>query len=111
MFDDRAPGWNFLHDLGAIDDPEPARSADSGIFVVEVFSRLCFGVDERGFFSDGWRHRIIIRLAERRSKQSIGRLCETAQQSAIAFGVESVANWCSDLLRVERPRKSNQGQT
>jgi predicted RNase H-like nuclease len=40
MFDDGAPIWKFLRDLAASEDPERARPADSGIYVIEVFPAL-----------------------------------------------------------------------
>ncbi len=40
MFDDDAPIWRFLTDLGALEDPESARSADDGIYIMEVFPAL-----------------------------------------------------------------------
>ena len=40
MFDDGAPLWKFLRELAATEDPERARLADSGIYVMEVFPAL-----------------------------------------------------------------------
>ena len=40
MFDDHAPIWAFKNGLGATEDPEGARDADSGVFIAEVFPAL-----------------------------------------------------------------------
>lgn len=40
MFDDDAPVWAFKQALGATEDPEGARDADSGVFIAEVFPAL-----------------------------------------------------------------------
>lgn len=40
MFGDAAPLWRFKASLGASDDPERARSAESGLFLIEVFPAL-----------------------------------------------------------------------
>jgi len=40
MFDDGAPLWEFLRDLEATEDPERARLADSGLYIIEVFPAL-----------------------------------------------------------------------
>ena len=40
MFDDGAPIWRFLERLGAIEDPELSRTAESGLFIIEVFPAL-----------------------------------------------------------------------
>lgn len=108
MFDDRAPVWNFLRHLGGIDDPERARSADSGVFVVEVFPALALASMNENFF--GRLAAPHYNPARRKTfkTEHWTAVCETAQRSAIAFGVAVVANWCSDLLRVEQPRKSDQ---
>jgi predicted RNase H-like nuclease len=108
MFDDGAPVWNFLHALGAIDDPERARGAEAGLFVIEVFPALALASMNNSFFG---------RLAAPHynpARQKTFRtehwksVSETAQKSAQAFGLELVANWCSEISRIERPRKSDQ---
>lgn len=40
MFCDDAPVWKFLKDLGATEDPEAARLATEGRFVMEVFPAI-----------------------------------------------------------------------
>ena len=40
MFDDSAPIWRFKEELGAIEDPEAARAATSGLHIIEVFPAL-----------------------------------------------------------------------
>jgi predicted RNase H-like nuclease len=40
MFDVGAPIWRFLKVLGAKQDPELSRTAESGLFIVEVFPAL-----------------------------------------------------------------------
>ena len=40
MFDDGAPIWSFLRDMGATEDPERGRSAAVGLYVMEVFPAL-----------------------------------------------------------------------
>lgn len=40
MFDDNAPIWRFKSDLAAIEDPEAARTAAVGTYLIEVFPAL-----------------------------------------------------------------------
>lgn len=40
MFDDAAPIWKFKEALGAIEDPEAARAALEGLYIMEVFPAL-----------------------------------------------------------------------
>ena len=37
MFCDKSPVWSFLKSLGAIEDPEAAHDAKTGLYLVEVF--------------------------------------------------------------------------
>ena len=40
LFDDAAPIWQFIRRLGAIEDPNRARTAKTGLFLIEVFPAL-----------------------------------------------------------------------
>ncbi|MTH62389.1 DUF429 domain-containing protein [Paracoccus litorisediminis] len=40
MFCDAAPIWSFLNSLGAIEDPEAARIASDGLYLMEVFPAI-----------------------------------------------------------------------
>jgi predicted RNase H-like nuclease len=40
MFGDDAPLWRFLKRLGATEDPELSRTAECGLFIIEVFPAL-----------------------------------------------------------------------
>lgn len=40
MFCDKAPIWSFLDSLGAIQDPEAAREATDGLYLMEVFPAI-----------------------------------------------------------------------
>ena len=40
MLDDTAPIWRFKNALNVVEDPEAARSAASGLFLIEVFPAL-----------------------------------------------------------------------
>ncbi|OEO29782.1 DUF429 domain-containing protein [Devosia insulae DS-56] len=40
MFDDAAPVWRFKAELAAVEDPEGARRAASGLYLIEVFPAL-----------------------------------------------------------------------
>ena len=108
MFDDDAPVWSFLRDLGAIDDPERGRSAETGLFVIEVFPALALAsLNERFFKRRAAPHYNPARRKTFRIEHWKA-VCGTALECARAFGLEEVADWCSNLLEAERPRKSDQ---
>jgi hypothetical protein len=54
MFGDGAPIWRFLKRLGATENPELSRTADSGLFVVEVFPALALRAS-RPASAGAWR--------------------------------------------------------
>ena len=47
MFGDKAPIWQFKEYLGAEDNPELARNADSGLFLMSYNRNWCMEVDKR----------------------------------------------------------------
>ncbi|HEV7252020.1 MAG TPA: DUF429 domain-containing protein [Mesorhizobium sp.] len=49
MFDDAAPIWHFKDRLGATEDPELARNAERGTFLIEVFPALALPSLEPAF--------------------------------------------------------------
>ncbi len=49
MFDEGAPIWSFLRDLNATEDPERARLADIGLYVMEVFPALALPAFHQDF--------------------------------------------------------------
>jgi hypothetical protein len=49
MFGDDAPIWRFLKRLGAMEDPELSRTAQSGLFMIEVFPALALAAFEAQF--------------------------------------------------------------
>jgi predicted RNase H-like nuclease len=49
MFGDDAPIWRFLKRLGATEDPELSRTADRGLFIIEVFPALALAAFETRF--------------------------------------------------------------
>jgi predicted RNase H-like nuclease len=50
MFDDAAPIWRFKQRLNASEDAEAARSADKGLFLIEVFPALALPSLEAAYF-------------------------------------------------------------
>jgi predicted RNase H-like nuclease len=50
MFDDAAPIWRFKEALGATEDPEGARSATSGLSLIEVFPAMALPTLEAAYF-------------------------------------------------------------
>lgn len=108
MFCDAAPVWRFLASLGAVEDPERARDAVDGLFIMEVFPALALASLAPEFFG---------RLAGPRYNPGRAKtfraadwicVAETAATEADAFGCVELAGWCRGAAILAKPRKADQ---
>jgi predicted RNase H-like nuclease len=107
MFCAEAPVWRFLAALGAVEDPEAARAARSGVFVMEVFPALALASLSEAFFGRlaGPRYN----PARRTFRQGDWtRVAEAAAGEAERFGCGAMAGWCREAGALCPPRKSDQ---
>lgn len=108
MFDDGAPIWKFLTRLGATDDPEGARMADAGLYVMEVFPALALAA-----FSDdlcGRRRGARYNPSRRKSfrRDDWDKVVAVVAADALAVGCGGLDTWCTTLKEIGAPRKSDQ---
>jgi predicted RNase H-like nuclease len=108
MFDHDAPIWKFKSELDAGDDPERARSASSGLFLIEVFPALALPTLEAAYFGCklGPRYN-----PDRRETFQLGHWCGVLAAVARLGSVEKItgiAHWVEKASELERPRKSDQ---
>ena len=108
MFDGAAPIWRFKQALGAIEDPELARTALSGTFLLEVFPALALAAIENAFCS---------RLAAPKYNPANRRRFKISDWQAVTeavrrFGLSNsllhLDEWCSVVASQETPRKADQ---
>jgi predicted RNase H-like nuclease len=108
MFDDAAPIWSFKQRLGATEDPERARTAPSGLFLVEVFPALALLSLDDGFFGrlSGPRYnpqrRKTFKIADWQAV--VGAVRRFVDDNAI----EDVDNWLDSVALLSRPTKPDQ---
>lgn len=108
MFCDASPIWRFLDALGAIQDPELARQAGSGLFLMEVFPALALpSLDDafcrrHGAAKYNPLNRRLFRLDD------WSRVGAAAAREAHRLGCAHAALWCEAHARLERPRKADQ---
>jgi predicted RNase H-like nuclease len=108
MFCPTSPVWRFLKALGAVENPEAARAASTGLFIMEVFPALALASLKSEFFG---------RLAAPRYNPARRRtfrpadwvqVAETAAYEANEFGCGDLATWCHDTAMLGRPAKADQ---
>ena len=107
MFDDDAPVWRFMKDLGAVQEPEEARSATSGRHLIEVFPALALPALELTFYGRlrGPRYNPERRKTFRRDhwREVLRVIAAEAQR----LGCDASAEWLPHL-DVETVRKGDQ---
>jgi predicted RNase H-like nuclease len=108
MFCDASPIWRFLTALGAVEDPERARAAVDGLYLMEVFPALALASLGAGFFGrlSGPRYNPDRRKTFR--TEDWYRVAETAALEAVTLGCEELAEWCRDIGGVAQPTKTHQ---
>ncbi|MBY4591746.1 MULTISPECIES: DUF429 domain-containing protein [Rhizobium] len=108
MFDDAAPIWRFKQAIGAIEDPEAARAASSGLFLIEVFPALALVVMESAYCQRygapkyNPANRKMFKLDHWLS------VAETIRTFGSLRALEQLELWCSDVSTNLMPRKADQ---
>lgn len=108
MFDDAAPIWRFKEALGAIEDPEAARAASDGLYIMEVFPALALAGLNSAFCDrlKGPRYN-----PERRKTFTLAHwhdVIETIRRFGTLAAIELIEDWCDTTLSVLSPRKADQ---
>jgi predicted RNase H-like nuclease len=94
IFCDNAPVWRFLSALEAKENPEMARTATRGLFVMEVFPALALASMDVNFFG-----RLSAPKYNPNRKGTFRlhdwvRVAEAAARQANSFGCEDFVKWC-----------------
>jgi predicted RNase H-like nuclease len=108
MFDVSAPVWKFLDQLGAIENPELARTDELGLFILEVFPALALASMNGDFFGRLARPRYNPSRKHTFNIEHWIAVAKTASVVAERLECKPVVAWCSDLMNISRPRKSDQ---
>jgi predicted RNase H-like nuclease len=107
MFCANAPVWPFLKSLGAIEDPEAARAAQFGLYLIEVFPAAAlpsiaaesfgrmkgmkYNPQRKTFRMDDW-----------------GKVTDACAREAEAFQCGEIAAWCRKASLLPKPKKADQ---
>lgn len=108
MFDDDAPVWAFKSALGATEDPEGARNAESGVFIAEVFPALALPSLATEFCGRlmGPRYN-----PERRKTFRVDHwnsVLSCASSVGDSLDVAGISAWCENHRLTVPPRKADQ---
>lgn len=108
MFDDAAPLWPFLALLSATEDPERARIASSGRYLIEVFPALAVASIETAFFGRllGPRYNPARRKTFRLADWHV--LLSALARYADLHEIDGVGSWISQHGMIEKPGKADQ---
>jgi predicted RNase H-like nuclease len=108
MFCDNSPIWAFLSALGAVEDPEAARGAAGGLYLMEVFPAIALASFGTEFFGRLKAPRYNPGRVRTYLAADWVRVAEAAAMEAQAFGCDQLAEWCRDASRLPRPKKADQ---
>lgn len=108
MFDDAAPVWRFKNRLGAADDPEAARSASSGLFLIEVFPALALPSLEAAYFGRLLAPRYNPEKRRRFRSLDWASVTEMVRRHAAVEIVPELALWAQRGSALAAPKKGDQ---
>lgn len=108
MFCAKSPIWQFLKDLGAFEDPEQARTATAGTFLMEVFPALALPSIDESF---------AVRLGAPKYNPGNGkqfkpddwiRVTKAVETESRGLGCPELADWCCEAGKLAKPKKADQ---
>jgi predicted RNase H-like nuclease len=107
FFGDEAPIWRFLDKLGAVEDPETARIASQGLYLMEVFPALALASLSPAFFGYRKGPRYNPDRKTFRIEDWFATIDATIAE-ATRFSCLQLVAWLSELRTNLAPRKTDQ---
>lgn len=108
MFDEAAPIWSFKRALNAIEDPELARTALSGTFLLEVFPALALASIERTFCSRLAAPKYNPANRKRFKINDWQSVAEAVRRFGMLNSLRHLDEWCSLAAAIDAPKKADQ---
>ncbi|WP_319518996.1 DUF429 domain-containing protein [uncultured Martelella sp.] len=108
MFNDAAPIWRFKSVLGASDEPEEARVAEGGLFLVEVFPALALVLLEPSFHQRLAAPKYNPTSRKKFRPADWRKVAHCAEVMAEQYGLTEAAEWCLRSAAMASPRKADQ---
>lgn len=110
MSSDNAPIWRFIKCLAAAENPELARVAETGLFLMEVFPALALLSIADGFCGKRLGPRYNSSRRKTFRVEHWRAIVDAIAMEADRLGASCVAKWLSSLEHVEKPTKADQDQ-
>lgn len=108
MFDDTAPIWRFKRDLGAIEDPDLARTASTGLFLIEVFPALALATIDRAFCRRLGAPKYNPTRRKRFREEDWQAVGSTIHQFGTLRALDQLEQWCTAHSALRSPKKADQ---
>lgn len=108
MFCDNSPVWPFLSALNAIERPEEARIATSGLYLMEVFPAIALASMHPDFFGRLKAPRYNPDRKKTFLMNDWARVTRVAAESADSLKCAQLAEWCRAASELSSPRKADQ---
>lgn len=108
MFCQDAPIWPFLQSLGAIEQPEEARTARDGLHLIEVFPALALPSLSPAFFGRLAAPRYNPKNRSKFQHSDWVRVAQAAAEQFDQFGAVTGAIWCRHQADSSKPSKADQ---
>ena len=108
LFGPRAPVTFFLRKLGAVEDPEMARTADHGLHLIEVFPALALASLDPAFFGlrKGPRYNPGRRKTFR--MEAWRGVVDATMREATNLGCTPLVGWIEEMRANTAPKKEHQ---
>ena len=108
MFDDAAPVWAFKRRLGATEAPEACRTAQSGLFLIEVFPALALAGLHRAFSERLGAPKYNPANRKKFNITHWRAVTKVVAELSSTLGVRQLTDWAVELGSIEAPRKADQ---
>lgn len=108
MFGPKAPVWKFLDRLNARQNPPVARTANDGLYLIEVFPALALPALEPDILK---RKQKASYNPDRKATFSLSDwrlVTEAVRRQADTFKLDSLSRWTNEKTMLDTPTKSDQ---
>jgi predicted RNase H-like nuclease len=108
MFCANSPVWPFLRAVGAVEDPEQARTAAEGTFLMEVFPALALPSIDETFAVRMGAPKYNPGNRKQYKTADWTRVTAAVAKEADGLGCPELAAWCREAGGLAKPRKADQ---